>query len=740
MPTKAGSAIYNNFIKGLITDSSNLNSDVNSIKEGYNFVLTNKGTLEKRLGLGLESSFSNALYTNTTSLITKTSTTYDGRRWYVVFDKVSKNLSILNSSDNTLAYSTTVLSTEANVSYSFNDRYIVVSTNWSDITVLEYVLGVWVELDNVEVKVRDFEGVIDNLANDERPVSLTDEHRYNLENQGWGSTLNDINVFKASSHSGYKYPSNSDIASLGRYEDPDKDGNITVRFRTDFITTTTLGNGLAPRGKKILSTVEQYPKRFNDYQNCERVETVSTNVCTDTDEYGDCTRYGTVTEYTTECTNVPGASLELEEYPFGNSDISVCNTFFAGRVFYGARNNVMFSQQVGQTSKNFGTCYQEADPTSSEISDIIETDGGMIKITGASGIFKLIEFQDQLLVFAKNGIWSISGGETSFTAVAYSVRKVSTYTALTPDSVVEVPGAILFLSTAGIMAVTRDNVSFDANVKNLSKGTIQEYYNSFSDVDLINADMLFSVKEEVLYIRIGTDILVFNTTLGAFYKLEIPPNCVGMLYQDSTQVIKEDSNIVNNGTPVVSFGEDVVISLDSTISVVGQIRFLYQSGTVISLYSMSGVDYLDFGTDGYDSYFVTTNIMFDHPLTNKRLRQVSCFFEKTETGYAENVEGGLEYVNPSQCSLQVGWDMPLPTSFHLDPRNKWSRPYGAYRLTRYESKDLGEVPGEALDTIVTRTSIRGRGRSVMFRFSSEPGYDCRLLGWVVDLDQNTRIK
>jgi hypothetical protein len=709
MGQATGNVTYNTFVKGLVTDSSNLNSDPNSIKDGYNFVLTSKGTLEKRLGLKTEETFAAGGLTLNSDLVAKTATTYDGKNWLVLYDKTTRKLTVKDAVTYTDAYTTTVGGVSLEVDFSFNDRFILVTSSWYNNIVLEYDNGTWNNRGSVEVKVRDFDGVDDGLDTDERPLSLNTNHKYNLENQGWNvneytdkiddidGTYKDLEIFYDETN---KYPSNADIASIGRYEDPDGSGNITVKFRPDYIVTTYVGNSLAPRGKKILSTTASYPRKLENGVGITQ-----------------------------------GGS-----YPFGDTSTHVCNTFFAGRVFYGAGNNVMFSQTLGQDERKFGRCYQDADPTSSEVSDLIDTDGGMIKISGASGIYKLVELGRQLLVFAENGIWAISGGETTFTATEYSVFKVTTYTSVSKSAIVQVPSAVLFLSTSGIITLAEDKVTMEAAAQNLSKNIIQNYYNTFTAEELVKAKMVYSVKEESLYIALGQDVLVLNSTLGAYYKLRFPSGYIGMLYQDDTQIITEDTPVTYNTDQVTFGGDNVVLALDTTVSVVPQIRFLYVDGSDIKVKSMSDTSFLDEGAEPYVSYFVTTNLMFDNPLTKKRIPQLACWFEKTETGYEENEEGGLEYVNPSQCTFQVGWDMPLETSYSLDPRNKWSREYSAYRISRYEAKDIGDVPAIALDTIMTRTSVRGRGSSAMFRFNSQAGYDCRLLGWNVLLNQTTRLK
>src|SRR5690606_23721544 len=41
------------------------------------------------------------------------------------------------------------------------------------------------EASGIEILIRDFDGLPDNLKITENPSTLTDEHHYNLKNQGW---------------------------------------------------------------------------------------------------------------------------------------------------------------------------------------------------------------------------------------------------------------------------------------------------------------------------------------------------------------------------------------------------------------------------------------------------------------------------------------------------------------------------------------------------------------------------
>ena len=85
---------------------------------------------------------------------------------------------------------------------------------------------------------------------------------------------------------------------------------------------------------------------------------------------------------------------------------------------------VFFSQTIIGDDK-FGSCFQEADPTSDEISDIIDTDGGTIQIPECSQILKIIPANASLLVFSDNGVWEIFGDTGGFLATEFQVSKIS---------------------------------------------------------------------------------------------------------------------------------------------------------------------------------------------------------------------------------------------------------------------------------------------------------------------------
>ena len=715
MGQSSGIAGYTTFVGGLVTDTSAINSSDNVIKVGENFDITRRGTLEKRLGLAVEeevlSESFGSLFDKDFPISNQKLTTYDGKRWEVFYQTLGsvKPVVLREEATQNLKYLTSNVD-----SISSSDRYILV-TKGRIVSVWSYNDSDFVFKSDSAIKVRDFDGLEDNLDNETRPATLSAAHLYNLENQGWGRSVisnssnsynTDWKIFAPVSTEGVQspFPSNADIPALGIFEDPDSDGR--KEFKPDNIKNTYLGNARAPMGKNILDTSVASPRS---------IQSDSTYVLT-----------------------------SQPQYPF--SYTKLCSTFFAGRVFYGGANNVFFSQTLGEDDRKAYKCYQEADPTSEEFSEVIATDGGQIKISGASNIFRLEEIGAMLVVFAENGIWAISGGETTFSATQYSVKKISTYTALNFNSVINFGGGLAFIAQNGVLSLSQNEVTLDGVVSSLTDGKIQELYDTYTAEELRTASLSFSVKENKLYLLIGRELLIYDLVLTAWYMHKVPVGALGLSYQDDTKLVSSLQTITHEGVDVEYEAETLVLSTTVATSVVSKMELLYEDEVEnrINSCSFSDLSYFDFKDtekeQEYEAFFITYPVHGGSLSTTKRIKQVACFFERTETGFEENEEGGLEYVNPSSCKFQVGWNFPTNTSYIADEYNKWSREYEVYRLSRLEISNLGDSPLQATETISTRTSVRGSGKTMSFKFSSPSGFDCRLLGWTIEGLSTTREK
>ena len=123
----------------------------------------------------------------------------------------------------------------------------------------------------------------------------------------------------------------------------------------------------------------------------------------------------------------------------------------AGRLFYSGckgdvvegdkrspnyANYVFFSKLV-RAPRDLFMCYQDGDPTSRDKNDLLDTDGGFLRIAEAKNIMHMLSLGPRLIIMAENGIWTVTGGnDTGFTATNYKVSKLSTYGILSPQSVV----------------------------------------------------------------------------------------------------------------------------------------------------------------------------------------------------------------------------------------------------------------------------------------------------------------
>lgn len=140
-------------------------------------------------------------------------------------------------------------------------------------TLIKYISSSnTIEVESIDIRVRDIFGVDDGLANSERPASLTDEHNYNLLNQGWYSQRrattapsNAVDLISNHFSNTGAYPSNADISYQGLKEDANGD----LLFDSPTLNEQPFGNTPAPKGHYIFSAWEidrqdKISNRFED--------------------------------------------------------------------------------------------------------------------------------------------------------------------------------------------------------------------------------------------------------------------------------------------------------------------------------------------------------------------------------------------------------------------------------------------------------------------------------------------
>jgi hypothetical protein len=585
-----------------------------------------------------------------------------------------------------------------------------------------------VSIDLIEIQIRDLEGIDEGIPVDFNPLTLNDDHRYNLQNQGWPLGENvryyrdrkKTKIRGATPEGAYyaarrNYPSNAE--SYAFYVD----GVGVFDAQT---ANTTIGTSPAPKGRLFLDAFNQ-----------RRGANVGLNTT---------------------------ASSKI------TSRRPTAIAFYAGRVWYSGVSDkdfvgkVYFSQVI-KTNVEAGKCHQQNDPTSPELSDLLATDGGVLDVPEAGNIQSMNTLGNGLLLFGDNGIWVIKGGDGVFSADNFSVDKIHDASILAPDTLVQAENAIYFLGKNSIYAVQEDSTGLRFVAQSISETTIQSFYNGISEnskkestgayiqsqqrvVWLYSGDEQYEVRSKY------TNGLVFDIKLGAFTTFTLgdqvlSPKIFGVI-EKTTQNTESTLEIVTvGGANVTVGGEDVTISSSIPISTSTDIKF-------IAAAESKGIDYLVFtsfsnrnfvdwesvdnvGID-YTSFFETGFDNLGDLIRNKKAPYLWSFMTRTEDGFSllDDLGGGAKTVildNPSGCLLQYKWDWS-----DSEASKRWSSKRQIYRLKQFIPADENDPFDYGYEVVETRNKVRGSGKSLKLRFESETGKDMQIEGWAIEYSAGGR--
>ena len=164
-----------------------------------------------------------------------------------------------------------------------------------------------------------------------------------------------------------------------------------------------------------------------------------------------------------------------------------CCGYAAGRAFYGVKNSIYYSQLMeGEAVDFLNRCYSKNDPTAEQLSDILDTDGGVIQVHGAVNITQVEAYGNGVVVYAQNGVWYIGGTTSGFTATNFSIKNISHSGVASPQSVVNVENEQFFWSLEGIYKVTTNQFG-EVDASSIIEGTMQTFYNEIPVQSKINS-------------------------------------------------------------------------------------------------------------------------------------------------------------------------------------------------------------------------------------------------------------
>ncbi len=731
------------FIRGLITEASSLTFPEDASIDEENYLLDKDGSRRKRLGIDYEESFS--LNTGP-SIIDYDVSSVDTFLWDTVDENgnltflvvqigniiyfhnasvpgqsisgsalpftINLNNYLAPNSSNAAINSVSFSSGKGLLfinSEAINPLYVIYNQSLNSITVVDY-----------EVLIRDFDGLDDGLAVDERPVDLTAEHEYNLRNQGWPQSTKISNTKDGTSTALFDplpftkgqlnvYPSNADIIYLAKLTSA-KEPEAVNAYWPEELLSSLVGTTRAPRGKFILNAFNKIRVGKPQFVSVTFTETIN-------------------------------------ERPEAVA-------FYSGRVFLGLKTTVFYSQVLTGKEK-IGRCYSEADPTAEDINDVVATDGGTLEIPDAGIIKQFIPLGGKIVVLATNGIWQIDGQADPFSAINNRALRLSTVGVNNNKSGVLVDNSVIFTSPSGIYSITAQEVSSELVVSSITENTIQSYYlSNIASANNTVRGQYDNTSKRVFWIWNNDsavakyyDILILDVILGSFYKYrfargdEDSPFIAGLFTTQEFSTETETLNLVDSlGNRIIdSLGNTLINSSSRIASSPSGFKFLTiarnseiptdYAYTFSELTNENLIDWYSYDNTGvdYEAFLLTGYELNDDQMRYKQAPIIQTSFNRTETAYIDNGSGGLEFDFPSSCLLSTYWNWAVDSV-----SGKITNEQEVYRFKRfYLPGIIGENFSSGLKVVSSRTKLRGRGKAVHLRFRTPPRKHTQLLGWSI---------
>lgn len=767
MARQSNAIEFNNFVAGLITEATPLNFPDNASLDEDNFVLNTNGSRQRRLGMdfengstqvgtnvyppvGAEVAFTTTKWTNAGGDPLKTLIVVQTGNEIRVFDSSSAPLSeglIYNKSFD--------VPLDTQFSYAVVDGVLIMATGQSTVASFKYTSGS-ITYSALTLLVRDLFGLEEvvegvNLKQGSgvvyRPTTVTSKHVYNLRNQtfalprllyGSPSPATDT-ITNFVSVSGGKLPSNSDSVVYALYANtaytPDP---VSKRFKASELIDNPIGTFPAPKGYFIIDALSRGPSRVVEYNKLRAAN---------------------------PSLGYPIASLPSDTTPGGASVVAE----YAGRVWYGGFSGtlidgdessprmasyLLFSQLVEDAS-DIVSCYQDGDPTSTEVPELLDSDGGFLRVEGAYGIVAMVSVGTSLMVVASNGVWSIRGGsDYGFKATNYLVSKISNRGCTAPGSVVVIDNSFMFWGDDGIYNVAPNQFG-EYIATNITERTIQTFYNNIDGLDRKSVRGVYDSYERkakwVYRNRLNSvgdpRELVLDIALGAFY-----PNTIGTMNEDRLPMVTSGVQVppynLSGSQDAVTVLGDIVTTPSGIVTITDQVATATTRETVyISLvqkYPNVVFAFSQYNNDTFTDWVKYNGVGRDAPaylLTgwtgggdfqrNKQVPYVNFHFTKTEDGF------DVEFVplNQSSCLVSAQWDWSNSAN-----SGQWGKKFQAYRFKRHY------IPATSADTfdngysvVNTKNKLRGKGKVLSMLIETEPKRDLRLLGWSMMMGSNANV-
>lgn len=734
----AGTKTVNTFVAGLITEAGPLTFPENASLDESNCVLLRKGNRRRRKGIDYETDYQTVaadglLDTNLSSKALAYGV------WKAVAGNGTRNFAVVQINKTLYFYDLSFQALSAGikdftidigdyaapgatevgidpVSITAGKGLCFIAGKRIDPFYIEYnVTTDAITVTSTDLLIRDFDGLDDGLLPDAEPTLLSTEHEYNLRNQGWDSPGKGVADPLVGYHGAKAvYPGNNKQWWIGKDAADDFSAAIYSKFYA--------GNNLAPKGRFLLDP-------FNKDRS--------------------------------DASGISGIDVETEE------NRPEFTAFFAGRVFYiGIESNTInghiFFTQVVTKRDRIGKCYQDSDPTSEDLNELLPNDGGVIvvpEIGSVKGVYVTNRF---LVIFADNGVWAISGsGDDSFSATNFAVSSVSSVGCVSGDSIINASGIVHWWSEDGIYRLSVDQVSGSLTAQSITQPTIETMYlEDIPNLSKVYSRGVYDQKTKRIFWHYSStapvddldrwkfdSVLIFDASLGVFYPWAIgslavlSPYTIGAIEIPAIVLNEVIEDVVDTaGTLVVTSGGDQITSTQRSTSARTVVDNTYVKWLVIApeatddnrwtfgeFSATSFVDWYTQDTTGVSfNSFLETGYDLLGSLRNKQTPFINFFFERVEQPEDTTSSGG--------CLFRGKWDWS-----DAGESGKWTTQEEIYPIKYQLDKGIIDEVGRGSPVAVRKMKVRGRGRALSLRMDSVAGKDFNIYGWEYIVEQNPSV-
>lgn len=740
------------FSKGLVTELNPLNNQLDTTRAEQNFELKRNGVRSRRLGMDVAPDGGRGFINNISSSSMNASTV-GSFIWEGAGGVYTNRFLVLQVGNQVLIYDkpspsgflksfTLNISQSRQMTFGAVGGFLGIVYGSPNISLIGYNTSTkQFSLSSYRISIRDQFGIQETLEPryETSPTfrgKLTWQHYYNLYNQSWAIPRkpwwrNNPAPIDALHYAPIRgmYPSNSDTVWLGmdrknvKKDDPD---NYPAFNPSQFSGQLGMGT-LAAKGYFIIDAFNRGAGRRSAW-NAHRQQFPMTG-------------------------SLVGGFNPLDDQTSGGFT-SIAS--FAGRMFYSGcsgqvvrgdtrspdySNYVFFSQLVKGRS-DFGKCYQEGDPTSLETSDLVDTDGGFFTVSGAVNIHTMYPVGERLILLAENGVWAVSGGSGyGFSATNYKVEKISNFGGIPGRSFVEYAGGGFYWAEGGIFSIAKDQYG-DLKVENISKPVIHTFFHELTIEAKQTAQAFIDTDND----QVRWIFKEGNTFKELILDLKFQAYTLNVLNIEGTGVVKilgvelGGFSTIDRNIPVtvggievtITSGEVVTIGELEELKILNRIRYIVFDNNA----TLAHLTFCRYVNTNYEDWnylgnnrdalaFMETNAFTAGDIAvKKQIPYIIMAFAETE-----RVMVNEEPYQQSSCIGQFQWDFT-----HLARSGKWSRDLQLYRKNRFFYGDVDIDNGYTLN--VTKTKVRGSGRSFALRVSTEPRKDCQIYGWNLSLTGN----